>query len=100
MEFSLPREVRFIIEEYEAHGFSAHVVGGPVRDYLLNVPVHDYDLTTDATPEQTKEIFSAYRIIETGIKHGTVTLLLSDTPYEITTYRIDGRLIVAGERGM
>ena len=93
MLFPLPNEVRFIIEEYEKHGHSAHVVGGPVRDYLLGIAPHDYDLTTDATPEQTKEIFSDFRIIETGIRHGTVTLLLSGIPYEITTYRIDGEYL-------
>lgn len=93
MQFPLPKQVRFIIEEYERHGYAAHVVGGPVRDFLLGTTPHDYDLTTDATPEETKAVFVGERIIETGIKHGTVTLLLSDTPYEITTYRIDGEYL-------
>ena len=93
MYFPIPRDVQDIIEAYENNGFHAHIVGGPVRDYLLGIPPHDFDITTDATPEETKQIFRGERIIETGIQHGTVTLLKSSTPYEITTYRIDGEYL-------
>ncbi len=93
MDFPLPQDVIEIIEAYEKNGFHAHIVGGPVRDYLLGIPPHDFDITTDATPEESKVIFSGERIIETGIQHGTLTLLKSSTPYEITTYRIDGEYL-------
>lgn len=91
--FPLPKDVLDIIARYEQNGYHAHIVGGPVRDFLLGIPPHDFDLTTDATPEETKAIFQGERIIETGIQHGTVTLLKSSVPYEITTYRIDGEYL-------
>ena len=86
----LPSDVGFIIDRMHAHGYSAHVVGGSVRDSLIGRELGDFDITTDALPEQTKTVFSDCRTIDTGIKHGTVTLVLGGTPYEITTYRIDG----------
>ena len=89
-KMSLPKDVSFILERMSICGYSAHVVGGSVRDSLIGRPLGDFDITTDALPEETKEIFSDFRTIDTGIKHGTVTLVLSGTPYEITTYRVDG----------
>ena len=86
----LPQNVAFIIEKMNKSGERADIVGGCVRDYLLGKAPSDYDLTTSASPEMTKEIFSDCRTIDTGIKHGTVTLMLDGEPYEITTYRIDG----------
>lgn len=65
-------------------------MGGCVRDSLLGRAVHDWDLATSARPEEVKGCFPDGRILETGLKHGTVTLLLEGRPYEITTYRIDG----------
>ena len=93
MNFPLPKDVIEIIEAYEKNGFHAHIVGGPVRDFLLGITPHDFDITTDAMPQETKALFDGERIIETGIKHGTVTLLKSNIPYEITTYRIDGEYL-------
>ncbi len=86
----LTKDVKFILEKLNSHGYRGDIVGGPVRDFLLGKCPDDYDITTSATPEETKRVFEGYKTIDTGIKHGTVTLMLSGTPYEITTYRIDG----------
>ncbi len=86
----LPRDVIYILDTYRRFGHEAFVVGGPVRDALLGGEPKDYDLTTDATPDETLAIFHGQRVVETGIAHGTVTLVLDGIPYEITTYRIDG----------
>ena len=88
--FNLPRDVRRILDRMKESGHRAHVVGGPVRDFLLGKTPHDYDITTDARPERVKEIFSDMRTVDTGLKHGTVTLVLNGENYEITTYRVDG----------
>ena len=71
-------------------GYEAYVVGGCVRDMVMGNPASDFDITTSALPEETKEVFKSERIIETGLKHGTVTVLFDGEPLEITTYRIDG----------
>lgn len=81
---------RFILSALENAGFSAYIVGGCVRDMLMGIPMHDYDITTNALPEQIIEVFSQQKVIPTGIKHGTVTVLLNNEPFEITTFRIDG----------
>lgn len=86
----LPAEVEFIIDRLNKNGYRADVVGGPVRDFLLGNEPHDYDITTDALPERVMEIFSDRRTVPTGIKHGTVSIILDDNAYEVTTYRIDG----------
>ena len=86
----LPEGVRFIIEKLEENGKKGHIVGGCVRDFLLSKIPNDYDITTDATPNEMKKIFAAERTVETGIKHGTLTLLYKGEPYEVTTYRVDG----------
>ncbi len=90
MTLTLPRNVACALEKLNNCGFEAYVVGGCVRDTLLGREPNDWDITTDALPEQIIEAFSDYRVIPTGIQHGTVTVLLDDTPLEITTYRIDG----------
>ena len=86
----LPRGVLFILDKMKDSGYSAHVVGGSVRDSLIGRPLADFDITTNATPDQTKAVFEDYKTVDTGIKHGTVTLVLDGIPYEITTYRVDG----------
>ncbi len=88
--FSLPKDVNEILNKLESAGYRADIVGGPVRDLLRGVEPHDFDITTSATPEETKAVFAGERIIETGIKHGTVSLIKNGEQYEITTYRIDG----------
>jgi tRNA nucleotidyltransferase (CCA-adding enzyme) len=87
--FTLPGYVETAIQTLNDAGHQAYTVGGAVRNALLNRPVHDYDLTTDATPEEMQQIFSAYRTIPTGIRHGTLTVLIDQVPLEITTFRID-----------
>jgi len=91
----LPEEVEFIISKLLSHGFTAEVVGGAVRDFLLGHEPNDYDVTTSATPSEIKEVFKASKTVDTGIKHGTVTVVLKGKPYEITTYRIDGEYLDA-----
>lgn len=88
--FSLPDDVCKILDEISGCGYEAYIVGGCVRDLLQDIPPNDYDICTSATPQQVMEIFSGDRIIETGIKHGTVTLVRNSQHYEITTFRIDG----------
>lgn len=86
----LPRHVEFILDKIKGSGYVAHVVGGSVRDAVIGRERGDFDITTNALPEETKAVFIGYRIIETGIKHGTVTIVLDGEQYEITTYRVDG----------
>lgn len=86
----LPRDVCLILSRLHNNGYSADVVGGPVRDFFLGETPSDYDITTSATPDRIKEIFSDMRTVDTGILHGTVTVVLGGENYEITTYRIDG----------
>jgi tRNA nucleotidyltransferase (CCA-adding enzyme) len=88
MNIVLPENVEFIINELNAHGFKGYLVGGAVRDSFLNRKIEDYDIATDALPEDIQSIFP--RNIPTGIKHGTVTVLVGDLQYEVTTFRTDG----------
>ncbi|MBO7195930.1 MAG: CCA tRNA nucleotidyltransferase [Clostridia bacterium] len=90
MKFVLPEQVEYIISRLEKCGYRADIVGGSVRDLLLGKTPYDYDITTSATPDQTKAVFSDLRTIDTGIKHGTVSVILDGETYEITTYRVDG----------
>ena len=78
------------IEILESRGFEAYFVGGCVRDTLMGLEVSDTDITTSALPEETLEAFDGLRVIPTGIKHGTVTVLIEGEPIEITTFRSDG----------
>lgn len=71
----------------KSKGFEAYLIGGSVRDYIMDLPIGDIDITTNATPTQVEEVFKDFRVIETGIKHGTVTVLIDNEPIEITTYR-------------
>ncbi len=87
-EFILPKEVNYIIEELEAAGYEAYAVGGCVRDTLLRRQPEDWDITTSALPPEVKSLFP--RTVDTGIEHGTVTVLVGGNGFEVTTYRIDG----------
>lgn len=87
-EIRLPKEVKDIIATIEKNGCQAYAVGGCVRDSILGRTPDDWDITTSAVPEQIKTFFK--RTVDTGIKHGTVTVLIDKTGYEVTTYRIDG----------
>ncbi len=86
----LPSGASFIISRLNENGYRADIVGGCVRDALLGREPNDFDITTSALPEEMKRIFSDMRTIETGIKHGTLTVLIDSEPYEVTTYRLDG----------
>ena len=90
MNFQVPKDVLLILDRLEARGFSADIVGGSVRDLLLGRSPDDYDITTSALPEEIKAAFADLRTIDTGIKHGTVGILLNGKVYETTTYRVDG----------
>ena len=86
-----PNAAHIALARLEAAGHEAFVVGGAVRDCVRGAGTGtDWDITTSALPEETETIFSGYRVIETGMKHGTVTVLLDGEPLEITTYRVDG----------
>lgn len=87
---TLPPFVADAIKRIETAGFEAVAVGGCVRDMLAGKTPHDYDIATSATPDEICAVFSGERLIETGLQHGTVTVLLSGEPLEITTYRKDG----------
>lgn len=78
------------IDLLKSNGFEAFLIGGSVRDYIMGLPIGDIDITTKATPQQVKKVFKDFRVIETGIKHGTVTVLIDNEPLEITTYRSEG----------
>lgn len=87
----IPDNANTIINTLQNNGHSAYVVGGCVRDSLMGRIPHDWDICTSATPEQMLEIFKDFRVIETGLKHGTVTIVIDGEQYECTTYRIDGK---------
>ena len=91
VKIRIPAGAEQILHRLEEKGFEAYVVGGCVRDSLLGREPHDWDITTSATPQQVKKIFQ--RTVDTGLKHGTVTVLLDREPYEVTTYRIDGEYL-------
>lgn len=89
----IPVSVKKVLYMLESAGYEAYVVGGCVRDALMGIEPHDYDVTTSAEPRAVKEIFKDYTVIETGIKHGTVTLLMENYLVEITTFRTEGEYI-------
>lgn len=86
----IPPFCETVIKTLEKNGFKAYLVGGCVRDSLLGKNPFDYDVTTDATPEQMMEVFEAFKVVETGLKHGTLTVLCRGNSVEVTTFRIDG----------
>ena len=96
IKITIPEEAEKIISELEAAGFRAFVVGGCVRDSLMGREPDDWDICTDASPAEMLEVFEGRRVIETGLKHGTLTVLGSRNDngawesYEVTTFRIDG----------
>ncbi len=90
IQFSLPKVASQALHRLNAAGYEAFVVGGCVRDRLLEKAPYDWDITTSAIPEQIMAVFQNERVIPTGIQHGTVTVILEGNPLEITTYRIDG----------
>lgn len=89
MQINIPQKVEYVIEQLNQNGFEAYVVGGCVRDSLLNREPKDWDITTNATPLQVKNIFN--KTIDTGIQHGTVIVMIDKEGFEVTTYRVDGK---------
>lgn len=88
MKIELPKKVQMIIQNLQLHGYEAYAVGGCVRDSILARRPEDWDITTSAKPEEIKKLFR--RTVDTGIEHGTVTVLIGKDSFEVTTYRIDG----------
>lgn len=88
MKFEIPSKVETIIKTLEEAGFEAYAVGGCVRDTILGRRPDDWDITTSAAPDQVKALFR--RTVDTGLKHGTVTVLMEKEGFEVTTYRLDG----------
>lgn len=91
MRIEMPYEAEWIIDNIRSHGYEAFIVGGCVRDAVLGRIPGDWDITTSAKPEQVKEIFG--KTVDTGLKHGTVTIIKHGSGYEVTTYRIDGEYL-------
>lgn len=89
----IPQYILKVLDVLYNNNFEAYLVGGCVRDYTMGITPHDFDLTTNATPGEMLEIFKGYRIIETGVKHGTVTVVSEGNNVEITTYRLDGKYL-------
>lgn len=87
---NLPKSVELILNILSDSGFESYVVGGCVRDSIMGIPPHDWDICTSALPEQIIDVFSEFKVIPTGLKHGTVTVVVDESEFEITTYRIDG----------
>ena len=90
LKIKIPSGANGIIHTLQDKGYEAYLVGGCVRDSILKRTIHDYDITTSATPDEMLEIFKGKRIIETGLQHGTITIVINGEGYEVTTYRIDG----------
>ncbi|MDU1181128.1 MAG: CCA tRNA nucleotidyltransferase [Clostridium sp.] len=91
MNFNIPSNVQLIIDTFYKNGYEAFMVGGCIRDLLLNKIPTDYDIATSAPPDITQKLF--LKTIPTGIKHGTITVIINEIPYEITTYRTEGKYV-------
>lgn len=89
-DIKIPKDAECIINRLNEHGYEAYVVGGCVRDSILGRTPNDWDICTSATPDKVIEIFADREVIPTGLQHGTVTVVINHTPYECTTFRIDG----------
>lgn len=86
----LPEGIRFALRRLHESGFQAYVVGGAVRDFLLGRTIHDYDMTTDALPQEILHIFHDYSCVDRAAKHGTIVVIYNKKPIEITSFRADG----------
>lgn len=91
MKINIPSDANELIHTLQNHGNSAYVVGGCVRDSIIGRQIHDWDICTSATPDEMLEIFKDKKVIETGLKHGTITVVVKGESYELTTFRIDGK---------
>ena len=89
----IPENVKLILDRLGAAGYDSYLVGGCVRDHVMGFKPHDYDVTTPATPDKVAACFPDLHVIETGLKHGTVTVVSAGQPVEITTFRTDGEYL-------
>ncbi len=87
MIINIPSQVNTVLELLSAVGYDAYIVGGAVRDAVMGKDANDWDIATSSSPQQNKDIFSNYKVIETGIKHGTITVIIDNMHIEITTFR-------------
>lgn len=90
MTIDIPKDVNLILDELYSNGYEGYIVGGCVRDSFLGRTPNDWDICTNATPDDMLKVFKNHKTIETGLKHGTITIIVNNKNYEITTYRIDG----------
>jgi len=90
MKIQIPSDVNKILDILNSYGYDGYIVGGCVRDSILNRTPNDWDICTNCIPEKILDIFSSFKVIPTGLEHGTVTVVINDENYEVTTYRIDG----------
>ena len=90
VNIKIPAGAQYILDALENAGFESYCVGGCVRDSLRGVEPHDWDIATAATPDQMKRTFYGQKIVETGLKHGTITVFVGENQYEVTTFRTDG----------
>ena len=89
INISIPEDVLYLINTLESAGFEAYIVGGCVRDSILGIEPNDWDITTAAKPDEVIELFKEFRVLPTGLKHGTVTIIMDSSHYEITTFRVE-----------
>ena len=90
MNIKIPTKINYILETFWQNGFEAYCVGGSIRDSVMGIATGDWDITTSALPEETKALFKTEKIIDTGIKHGTISIIIDHEAIEVTTFRIDG----------
>ena len=90
MDIRMPADAQGLIQRLNDAGYEAYAVGGCVRDSLLGLQPKDWDICTSALPQQTLQVFGGCHVVETGLKHGTVTVVLHHVPYEVTSFRVDG----------
>ena len=88
--FELPQGAAFVLKRLHDAGYQAYVVGGCVRDTLLGIAPKDWDVCTNALPHEMQRVFADCHVIETGLQHGTLTVMYDHEPYEVTTFRVDG----------
>lgn len=91
LKILIPFDVQKILSLLQSNGYDGYVVGGCVRDSILGLKPNDWDICTDCVPEKMLDIFSSFKVIPTGLKHGTITVVINNENYEITTYRVDGK---------
>ena len=90
MNIKIPEKINYILEIFWQNGFEAYCVGGSIRDSVMGITTGDWDITTSALPEETKKLFKNEKIVDTGIKHGTISIIKDHEAIEVTTFRIDG----------